>query len=400
MDRKLTDAIIAEATAVAESAIGWRRHIHANPELSFNEYDTAKFIMSVLDEIGVEYRSVATTGVLVKIEGRGDTRRAVVLRADIDALPVTETSGFEFSSNNQGVMHACGHDIHTSILLGALAVINRHRDDFEGTIFGLFQPGEERNPGGASIVLSEHPFDGYDIRAFIGQHVEPELPTGVFGFHAGSYMASSDELRITMHGVGGHAAMRENLKDPIQAAAQVITALLAIPERNPQIPTVLSIGKVTAEGATNVIPDKVYMEGTFRTFDEAWRAQAKSLIRSESERIASQYGVRAEVNISDGFPVVVNSDNLTAEAQRMTAEIFGKESAVSIPIRMTSEDFGYYTELYPSLFYRVGVGGAAPLTGAAGLLHTSHFNPDEGAIPRAIAEFAIFGIIFKQALMK
>ena len=254
--------------------IAFRRALHRRPELSFRETGTHDLIARTLDGLGIAHRTVARTGVLARIEGRGDLRRAVVLRADIDALPIREQADVAWRSLNDGVMHACGHDVHTAVLMGVLQEFNRSRD-FEGTLLGLFQPGEECNPGGASLVLAEEPFADYDVRAVIGEHVEPSLEVGTFGFRAGKYMASSDELRFTVHGTGGHAALRNQLRDPVAAAAELVGGLLALnlPER------VLSIGRIEADGATNVVPDDVRLEGTLRTFDEALRCASYDAIR-------------------------------------------------------------------------------------------------------------------------
>ena len=247
----------------------FRRHLHAHPELSFKEHDTAAFIEQQLDELSIEHRRIASTGVVARIKGRktpeGD-RRAAVLRADIDALPVTERNDCEWRSQNEGVMHACGHDMHAAVLFGVLKTF-AEAPDFRGTLFGLFQPGEECNPGGASLVLAEKPFEGYDVRAVVGEHVEPQLEVGTLGFRAGKYMAASDELRFRVRGTGGHGAMRKQLKDPVAAGAELLTRLIALNGEE----CVLSIGRVEAGGATNIVPDEIYMEGTLRTFDERER---------------------------------------------------------------------------------------------------------------------------------
>ena len=332
--------------------VEFRRHLHRHPELSFRETESARFIAEALREAGIPCRPIAGTGVLAKIEGRGDLRRAVVLRADIDALPIREQSGAAWSSENDGVMHACGHDIHAAVLYGTLLRLSAERN-FEGTLFGIFQPGEESNPGGASKVLAENPFEGYTVLAVVGEHVEPALDAGTLGFRAGKYMASNDELRLTLEGAGGHAAMRAEHRDTVSAAAQLILHLTALntPER------VVSIGKVEAAGATNVIPDRVYMEGTMRTFD-------------------ASYGVRTRVHFTPGYPCVVNDPELIRQAVAL-AETEGIPFQM-LPLRMTSEDFGFYGTRYPAIFYRLGVGPGA------GKLHTSTFNPDEAAIPTGI----------------
>ncbi|MFR9619839.1 MAG: M20 family metallopeptidase [Rikenellaceae bacterium] len=347
--------------------IALRRHLHRYPELSYEEHATSSYISQALNALGIEHRAVAKTGVLAKIEGRGDLHRAVVLRADIDALPVHEQTGLEYASQNEGVMHACGHDIHAAVLYGVLAKLQESRD-FEGTIFGVFQPGEERNPGGASLVLAEEPFEGYDVVAVVGQHVEGQFEVGRLGFRCGKYMASSDEIRFTIHGVGGHGAMRERIKDPVQAAAAMLLNLISLNKEE----LVLSIGKVVADGATNVIPQSVYLEGTMRTFDEEVRRSTKEQIAQIAHQVEQQYsGIRVEVDISHGYPCVVNDEQLTAMARE---EAHKRYKVEDLALRTTSEDFGFYTTRYPSLFYRLGAG---PNVGAP---HTSQFCPDEGAI--------------------
>lgn len=395
------EGFLTESEALFEQVKGWRRTIHSQPELSFEERETSRFIASVLRSEGIDFRAVAGTGLLARIEGTaGPSRRAVVMRADIDALPIREESGVEFASRNDGVMHACGHDMHAATLLGALKIVRAHRNDFAGTVLGLFQPGEELNPGGASIVLAEKPFEGYDIAGFVGQHIDPELPTGLFGFREGQYMASSDELRFTIRGVGGHGAMRRNIKDPVLAAAEFIVALHAIqpaldPANDP--PLVLSVGRVTANGATNVIPDEVYIEGTLRAFDEGLRARAKEMIAVAADTIGAKYDVTILSDISTGYPCVVNDSRLTRLAADTVRQRLGDENVRMLELRPTAEDFGFYTRLYPAVFYRCGVGSDSLSNGfgsatSAGKLHTSHLCPNENALrlsPAIMAETAL-----------
>lgn len=387
-------AVINEALGEFINVMMWRREMHRHPELSFEEHRTAKFIMDTLGHFGIEYRKVAGTGVLAMIKGSapgGNPKDAVVLRADTDALPIEEAAQVDFASMNKGVMHACGHDMHTAMLLGALKILNKHRDRFCGTIFGLFQPAEELNPGGASIVMKENPFDGYNILAFVGQHVEPMMKTGTFGFRSGKYMASSDELRFTINGVGGHAALREKIKDPVQASAFFLQKLYDIPSHNPEkeLPTIISIGKVAANGATNVVPDKLYMEGTMRTFDEQWRIGIKERIIQAAKETDERYGVRTSVDINHGYPCVYNDAQLTHRTECLTRSIFGDDAVVKLGLRPTSEDFGYYTQKYPSVFYRLGVGGDGEFfdSGAAGRIHTPTFLPDEKALGYGVVLF-------------
>ena len=350
--------------------IEFRRHLHAHPELSFREEATAAFIAEQLAAAGIECRRIARTGILARIEGRNPVsagRPAVVLRADIDALPIDEQTGLGCASQNAGVMHACGHDMHAAVLFGVLLQLAA-APDFAGTVFGLFQPGEECNPGGASRVLAEHPFDGYDIRAVVGEHVEPQLEVGTLGFRAGKYMASNDELRFVVHGTGGHGALRAQLKDPVAAAAELISALLKLNDAE----SVLSVGRVEAAGATNVVPDEVYMEGALRTFDETRREELHRRIADTAAGIDGRYGTCTAVNINRGYPCVVNDAALVA----LATDLAKRDGLLTetLPLRPTSEDFGYYCQRYPSLFYRLGVGAAA------GRTHTATFDPDERAI--------------------
>lgn len=348
--------------------VQFRRHLHANPELSFREEHTARFIAERLAEEGIPCRTVAGTGILACVEGdlTRHPHRATVLRADIDALPITEAVDCQWRSRNEGVMHACGHDMHAAVLFGVLQQLNRSRD-FEGTVLGLFQPAEECNPGGAQAVIADNPFDGYEIRAVIGAHVEAGMPVGSFGFRAGKFMASNDELRFTVTGRGGHAAMREHLIDPVAAASRLILLLSEL--NGPDC--VVSTGRVTADGATNVIPDEVKTEGTMRTFDESLRRSVKLRIAEIAAEIDALHGTRTTVDIDEGYPCVVNDPELTARAFAAAERRF---KAVELPRRATSEDFGRYGELWPSLFYRFGVGEES------GATHTPRFAPDERAI--------------------
>ena len=346
--------------------IEFRRYIHRHPELSFAEHNTATFIEQALAAEGIAYGRIAETGVLAKIEGKGDLRRAVVLRADIDALPICEATGLEYASENDGIMHACGHDMHAAILFGALQKLNAERN-FEGTIFGIFQPGEECTPGGASMVLAEHPFEGYDVVAVIGNHTDSTLEVGQIGICEGPFMASNDELRFYVRGRGGHGAMRDKIDDTVAAAANIVTRINCLNDSD----LVLSIGKIQADGATNIIPDLVYMEGTMRTFDQKLRESIWGEIEAVAADVDSVFGTTTEVVIGHGYPTVVNDGVLADVARGIAAERY---EAVELERRYTAEDFGFYTVEYPSIFYRLGVGSAA------GRSHTSTFAPNEGAI--------------------
>ena len=350
------------------NSIELRRKLHRNPELSFEEFKTQQLIIEALEAEGIEYRKVATTGILAKIEGnRGNLRRCVVLRADIDALPITELNDIDYKSEHEGVMHGCGHDMHTAVLFGVLQQLNRNRD-FEGTLFGLFQPGEELNPGGAVKVLEENPFEGYDVTAVIGEHVDSTLEVGEVGLCPGMFMASNDEIRFYVSGRGGHAARRTEIDDSVTAMADMVlrTTALNTPE------CVVSIGRVIADGATNVIPSLVTAEGTMRTFDREVRERTHAYLHNNSRQVAEKYGVEVKVDISYGYPCVVNDVMLTYEAMIVASD----EGIVVRELKpmTTAEDFGHYTEHYPSLFFRLGVGKES------GGSHTATFLPDERAM--------------------
>ena len=348
--------------------LDFRRRLHKHPELSFKEHNTQQFIIEALHNEGIPYRTIAETGVLAVIEGkRGNHERAVVLRADIDALPIEELNNIEYRSENKGVMHACGHDMHAAILFGVLQSLNRERN-FEGTLFGIFQPGEELNPGGASLVLKEEPFVGYDVAAVIGEHVDASLEVGEVGICPGRFMASNDEIRFKISGCGGHAARRKEIDDTVTAMADMVVRTTALNSPN----GVVSIGRIIADGATNVIPSVVTAEGTMRTFDNEERERIYTHLNGNARIIAEKYGVEVDVDINRGYPCVVNDVMLSYEAM-----IIASDEGITVrelqPLT-TAEDFGYYTERYPSLFYRLGVGRNA------GGSHTATFNPDEGAI--------------------
>ena len=350
------------------NVIEFRRELHRHPELSFEEHRTQRFIIDALEAEGITCRAIAGTGVLAMLEGRrGNLQRAVVLRADIDALPIAELNDVEYRSQHEGVMHACGHDMHAAMLYGVLKELNRERN-FEGTLFGIFQPGEELNPGGASMVLAENPFEGYSVAAVIGQHVDARIDVGQVGICPGVFMASNDELRFTVRGRGGHAARRSDIDDSVSAMADMVlrTTSLNTPD------SVVSVGRLIAEGATNVIPSSVYAEGTMRTFDAEARERIYRHIDDNARAVEQRYGVSVEVNISRGYPSVVNDVMLAYEAMIMAADE-GIEVVEFGRIPM-AEDFGYYTERYPSLFYRLGVGATS------GGSHTATFLPDEAAM--------------------
>lgn len=371
-----------------EEMIAIRRHFHQYPELSFEEVKTAEYICSLLDAWKIPYqKGIAGTGITAWIRGERPHKKHIALRADMDALPIEEKSSFSFASSHPGVMHACGHDAHMAALLGCARILQGMTDRFEGTVQLIFQPGEEKLPGGALRMMEEGLFSEREPDLIIAQHVDPELESGMLGFRPGPYMASTDELYFTVTGKGGHAAMPHKITDPILIAAQIIIALQQIVSRkgNPAVPSVLSIGKVAAAGATNVIPDQVKMEGTFRTFDENWRATAHNLIHSVSEHTALAGGGSCECTILKGYPVLVNHTEYSALAMKVASEYLGEEHVVPLDLRMASEDFAWYSQKYPAVFYRFGTGTPGKTANA---LHTSGFSIHEPALAWAMGAMA------------
>jgi amidohydrolase len=367
-----------------EEIRGIRRHLHRHPELSFREFETSATIRSLLEEWGIAYEHpFVETGILAVIRGETPGGR-IALRADMDALPIRENSGMAFSSENDGVMHACGHDVHMSALLGCIRILHRLRAHISGEILFVFQPGEEKLPGGASLMLEEGIFRNREPDMILAQHVLPDMDTGHVGFREGMYMASSDELYLTVKGKGGHGALRHLVKDPILMASRILLALQEeVQRRCPEgIPTVLSFGKVIADGATNVIPDEVYLEGTFRTMNEAWRKEAHGIIRELSNNLAGQWGGSCDVRILKGYPALHNNEQLTQLAREMATELLGGDRVEDMDIRMTAEDFAWFTQAIPGIMYRLGV--KAPGSKRVYPLHTPTFRVDESALKTGI----------------
>ena len=357
-----------------------RRHLHQNPELSFKEFETSKYIISLLDSWDIKYRSgIANTGIECIIEGRNAHKRTIALRADLDALPVNEENNIPYKSKNKGVMHACGHDAHTASLLGTMLILKELKDQFEGSIKFIFQPAEELLPGGAKQMIKEGILENPSPEFIIGQHVYPELSCGTVGFRKGVYMASADELYLTIKGKGGHAALPKKTTNTVLIASEIIVALQKVSkELAPKnIPTVLSIGKVIANGATNVIPDEVYLEGTFRTFDENWRKNAHTEISNIAKSIAEKKGATVDINIKNGYPVLVNNEDTTEKAINYAKEYLGEEHVEELNLRLTAEDFAYYSQKIPATFYRLGT---SALTESSNPLHSANFNIDEKSL--------------------
>ncbi len=359
-----------------------RHHLHMNPELSFQEVNTGKYIASVLDELGVEYTAGwCDNGLVAIIKGDQPSDKVIMLRADIDALPIQEENEVAYKSQNSGVMHACGHDVHTSCLLGAMHILNDLKSDFGGTIKCIFQPGEEQLPGGASIMIKEGVLENPKPTSVLGQHVHPPLAVGRIGYRSGMYMASADEIRITVKGKGGHGALPHNCVDTVLMSARILTALQDVVARNtnPNIPAVLSFGKINSVGgATNIIPDEVKIEGTFRTMNEDWRLEAHKQIKRIAEKTAESMGGTCEVDIMIGYPCLINEPQLTARTHSHMVEYMGEENVVELPIRLTAEDFSYYSQQADACFYRLGTGNSE--LGITSAVHTPTFDVDEQAL--------------------
>lgn len=389
MPMELKNRIQQLASDFYPEALKHRRHLHANPELSFVEYETSKYVDQQLETMGIHNRhNLVETGIVGIIEGNEPSSRVVALRADLDALPILEENDVDYRSGNDGIMHACGHDVHTTSLLGAANILNQTRELWKGTVKLIFQPGEEKLPGGASLMIKEGVLNQPAPQKIYGQHVYPELPAGKVGFKPGIYMASADEVYLTVKGRGGHAAMPHNNIDPVLIASHIIIALQSIVSRNanPEVPSVLSFGKVEAMGATNVIPNEVKIAGTFRTLDEKWRFEAHDRIKAIAKTVAQSLGGSCDVEVRVGYPFVINDEELTHSAMKRSKEYLGDENVVDLRVRMTGEDFAYYSQEIPGCFYRLGTSGANGTHQFP--IHTSHFNIDESALKTGVGLMA------------
>jgi amidohydrolase len=387
----LKEKIKGLAKQYAPEFIEIRHHLHAHPELSYKEFETSKLIQQKLSELNIPFEIKATTGVVGLIEGKNPSKRIIALRADMDALPIKEENNVSYKSQNERVMHACGHDVHTSVLLGASKILNELKNEFEGTIKLIFQPGEERNPGGASLLIKEGVLENPKPQAIFGLHVHPALQTGKLSFRSGVVMASADEIYITVKGKGGHAAAPHTTTDTILITSHLVVALQQIisRNRNPFSPSVLSITSFQGGYTTNVIPTEVKLMGTFRAMDEAWRFKGHELIRKESIGLVESMGAEIDLHIDVGYPVVLNDEKLNSLAIEQAEIFMGKENISETEMRMGAEDFGYYTHLIPGCFYRLGVMNIEK--GITSGVHTPTFNIDESAIEIGMGMMAWLG---------
>ncbi|NOQ73675.1 MAG: amidohydrolase [Crocinitomix sp.] len=387
---ELNEQIKNETASILDEVIAIRRHIHANPELSFEEYETSKFVASKLAEWNIPHQTgVVKTGIVGLIEPTGGSEHCIALRADLDALPITEVNDVAYKSINEGKMHACGHDVHTAMLLGTAKILHGLRDQLKVSVKLIFQPGEEKLPGGASLMIADGVLENPMVSEIYALHVFPELEVGKVGIRGGMYMASCDEIRMTVKGKGGHGAMPHQNVDPILISAHLITSLQQIVSRNcpPQIPSVLSFGRIEGLGATNVIPDEVKLEGTFRTMDEAWRKTAHEKIKAQSEGLVKSMGGEIDVDIQVGYPYLENDPELTLIAQQKVVNIFGADNVVDLPLRLTGEDFAYFSQKIPATFIRIGVRNESK--GIIYPVHNKRFNIDEKAIEIGMQTFLV-----------
>lgn len=380
------------ANELHASVINNRRHLHANPELSFKEFKTSAFVKERLDQMEIPWSPMAGTGIVALIEGAKPSGNLIALRADMDALPIHEKNKVDYASTNTGVMHACGHDVHTSSLLGTASILQSMKDDFGGKIKLIFQPGEEKLPGGASLMISEGVLVQNKPSAVIAQHVSPNIPSGKIGIRKGKFMASMDEIFVTVKGKGGHGAQPHMNIDPVMISAQILVALQQVVSRmaNPAVPTVLSFGKIIADGAINVIPDSVYMEGTFRALDEEWRSQAHVKMKKIAEGIAESFGGTCEFKIVRGYPFLVNEVKLTEKVQGYAEEYIGKENVLPQDIWMAAEDFSMFSQAADCCYYLMGTRNEDK--GFISSLHTPTFDIDEYALEMGMGLMAYIAL--------
>ena len=384
----IKDKIKKLAADYKDEFIKVRHHLHAHPELSYKEFETSKFIQNKLAEFGIEYKILATTGVVGIIKGKNPNKKNIALRADMDALPITEENNIEYISQNAGIMHACGHDVHTTCLLGAAKILNETKDEWEGTVKLIFQPGEERNPGGASIMIKEGVLEDPKPQAIFALHVHPGLEVGKLSFRGGMVMASADEIYINIKGKGGHAASPHLTSDTILIASHLIISLQQLISRNndPFNPSVLSITSFQGGYTTNVIPSEVKLMGTFRAMNEEWRFKAHHLIKKLSTELVHSMGAEIDITIDIGYPFVLNNEQLSIDSKLKTAEYVGDKNVEQTELRMGAEDFAYYSHKIPACFYRLGVGNVSKKITSG--VHTPKFNIDENAIETGMGVMA------------
>lgn len=383
MNADIAHIIRSKAREIHEKVRGYRHHLHAHPELSYQEHATMRYVAEQLTHLGIAHTSgVGDTGIVGLIRGKHHDahQSCVALRADLDALPIHEENEVSYRSKHDGIMHACGHDVHTSVLLGAAEILHALRDELPQPVKLIFQPGEEKNPGGATYMIRDGALENPKVDRIFALHVFPDMPTGKVGFREGLYMASCDEIHLTIHGKGGHGATPHACIDPIVIGANIVLQLQQLVSRqcDPKIPCVLSIGHFEALGATNVIPSSAKLKGTFRTMNEAWRSEAHGLIRRTIEHIAQASGATVDLVIDRGYPYLENDPETTSRLRELAKAQLGAEAVEELPIRLTAEDFSYYSQEIPACFFRIGVRNEAE--GIVYGVHHPRFNIDENAL--------------------
>lgn len=391
MSKELIDLIKKKVAEYHADTIEHYKYLHQHPELSFEEENTAAYVESCLKDWNIEYRkNIGGFGILARVKGKIQSSRVIALRADMDALPIVEQNDIDFVSQNKGIMHACGHDTHTASLLGVVKIINEIKDKFGGTVLFIFQPGEEKHPGGASLMLQDGIFDEYKPDIIIGQHAYVDYAVGEVGFGDGVIMASADEVHMKIIGKGGHGAIPHEVNDTVLAASQVLVSMQQVVSRrsNPFKPCVLSFGKFIADGATNVIPNVVTLAGTLRCMDEEERYKLKPIIRDIAIHTAKAYSCECEIEVYDGYPCVYNDEAVTRMMKTFATEYLGTEKVKGLPKRMTAEDFGFFSQKYPCTFYRFGIQGKRRSTG----LHTPTFLIDEEALQTSVGTMAYLAL--------
>lgn len=391
MNNELAKTIKDKVEDYYEEILSHYKHLHQYPELSFHEKETSGYIQKYLKEMNIPFRpNIGGYGILAWIEGKDPKSKTIALRADMDALPIKEENDIDFKSKNEGVMHACGHDTHTTSLLMAAKIINELKDSITGTILFIFQPGEEKHPGGAKLMLEDGIFDTYAPDLIVAQHAYIDYEAGSVGFESGVVMASADEVHIKIKGKGGHGAIPHDLNDTVLAASQVIVSMQQVVSRrsNPFKPIVLSFGKFIADGATNVIPNDVTLAGTLRCMDEDERKKVKPVIIDIARHTAAAYGCECDIEVYDGYPCTFNDEKVTTMMKGFAKEYLPEEKVMGLPKRMTAEDFGFFSQKYPSTFYRFGVKGKSPISG----LHTPTFLIEEESLKTSVGIMAYLGI--------
>ena len=372
-----------------DEIVSIRRYMHMHPELSFQEFETSNYIKSILKSWDINFLDgYANTGILVNLEGKEPSSRVIALRADFDALPILEENDVEYKSKNEGIMHACGHDAHTASMLGALKILHTTKDHWRGTIKFIFQPAEERLPGGAKQMIEEGVLENPNVQHVIAQHVLPELEVGKVGFRCGTYMASTDELYITISGKGGHAAIPSSYNNPIIASSELVLDLNQF--FNDKADAIFAIGYIDGKGSTNIIPNEVNLMGTFRALDESFRLESHNHMNRIVDQVAKKYNIKIDLNIKKGYPALNNDIQFTLNQINKAKEFLGEKNVIDLPIRMTAEDFSYFANAVPSCFYRLGTGNKDK--GLIHGLHTSKFNIDEDSLKIGMGLMAFLAI--------